>query len=87
MKVKRFVVFGYNNYEACGGWEDMVDSFDTLDEAKKCGDEKLSGYKKWEEWGLYKKDNASIIDLETGKEIGRRQEAWDAGWGEIIHDE
>lgn len=32
--MKRFLVFSYERYEGCGGWNDFVGSADTIVEAK-----------------------------------------------------
>lgn len=34
-KIKRYLVFDYSDYYPGGGWDDFVDSFDTLEEARK----------------------------------------------------
>jgi len=33
--LKRFLIFGHDDYEASGGWGDFKGSYDTLDEAKQ----------------------------------------------------
>ena len=58
MKLKRFVLMGGSQYYACGGFEDYISSFDTMEEARE-------SMNKWlEEKGEY--HWAHIGDLETG---------------------
>ena len=71
--VKRFVVFGYDDYYPEGGWSDMKDAFDTLEEA-------------WEYACGLKTDYREIVDLQEGvvKEVcvGGRP----AGGGMIVEE-
>lgn len=32
--LKRYLLFAFNDYYPAGGWDDFVESFDTIDEAK-----------------------------------------------------
>lgn len=38
MKLKRYLVFEFEQYYPAGGWNDFVGSFDTLEEARKKSD-------------------------------------------------
>lgn len=62
--VKRYVVFGYDDYYPGGGWGDLQGSFDTLEEAKKL----LELDKPVGERRLHF-DNWRIIDLQTGEDV------------------
>lgn len=35
MSLRRYLVFGWDRYEASGGWHDFIASYDSLDEAKQ----------------------------------------------------
>lgn len=35
MSLRRYLVFGWDRYEASGGWHDFIYSYDDLDEAKQ----------------------------------------------------
>ena len=80
MKMKRYVVFGHELYEECGGMADFKDSFDSLDEVcsfhKNNPDLILNIVERdtWEEVSL----NGEIIDGEVNKQIRykARQEIW-----------
>lgn len=52
--MKRFLVFTYDSYYPCGGWQDFKASFDTLAEAIAFTD----NY-----------DNKDVIDGQTGEEV------------------
>lgn len=39
-KFKRYLVFQYENYHAQGGWNDFVNSYDSIDEASRWKDAK-----------------------------------------------
>lgn len=52
--MKRFLRFDFDDYRSQGGWNDLVGSFDTLEEAKA---------------EAPKYDNAEIIDSTTGTEV------------------
>lgn len=67
MKVKRFVVFAFNQYYPRGGWYDHKDSFDTLEEAIG----KADALTKQRDIPCYRGDyeEAQIVDLETGEYI------------------
>ena len=56
MKIKRFIVFSYCEWDEYGGWDDFCTSFDTLDEAKVFSDNESP-------WA----DVVQIVDLETGE--------------------
>lgn len=73
--MKRYLLFGGMRYYPSGGWEDFVNSFDSIDEAVKVGTEYKTrhGYeigngkpmtiKYWDhEWFM-------IVDRETGEII------------------
>ena len=60
--MKRFLVFCYDDYERCGGWNDYWGCFCTLDQAEKfIEDEKYDndGYRCFHQW--------HIVDLNYGK--------------------
>ena len=39
--MKRFLVFGGEDYYPHGGWGDFIDSFDTIEEAKSCAQQRF----------------------------------------------
>lgn len=51
--MKRFLVFAGSTYYPMGGWEDLITSYDTLEEALTCS-------------ALSDEDWAEVVDLETG---------------------
>lgn len=64
IKMKRFVIFSFEDYEASGGWNDVVRdedynvcSFDTKKEAKTYAVKNISHH-----------NTTQIIDLHTGEE-------------------
>jgi hypothetical protein len=61
VKPKRYLLFATDQYYPCGGWDDFVDSFADLEEAKAEAERQCSRIK-------YPRDFAQIIDLETGEE-------------------
>jgi hypothetical protein len=58
VKLKRFLLFAGVAYYPMGGWEDFIDSFDTLEEAVACG--KLRQQRR--EWW-------HVVDLEKGEVV------------------
>ena len=56
MKIKRFMVFAYDQYYPSGGWSDFRESFETLAEAKAFSAE-------------LRYDFTEIIDLDTGEDL------------------
>jgi hypothetical protein len=63
--MKRFVIFSFEDYEAIGGWDDIVRdenheicSFDTPIEAKKYATQNISSF-----------DIVQIIDIHTGEKV------------------
>ena len=56
MTDKRFLLFAFDTYYPCGGIFDMVDSFDTLEEARSAS-EKL------------RRDCSHIYDRVVGEEV------------------
>jgi hypothetical protein len=60
--MKRFIVFGYDTYYPAGAFNDMIGDFDTLEEAKKCGEEDRSD---WHD--IFDMASADIISLVDGK--------------------
>lgn len=57
--MKHYLVFAYDAYYPCGGWNDFQASFDTLEEAKAYVD----GPHEYN-YGFW-----SVIDSFTGKEV------------------
>ncbi len=55
MKLKRYIAFAGANYYPSGGWDDLVGTFDDLDEAKTAAQPTDSG---WTDW-------ANVVDTET----------------------
>ena len=79
MKYKKYIVFGYNitNREAAGGLNDIIDSFDTIEEAKNfCHEEKQTI------WGV-PFDRNEIVDRDTW---GKKLASWDPLWGPKIQN-
>lgn len=56
MKLKRFLLFTYDDFYPSGGWNDFKGSFDTLEEAKEARKASSSYY-------------CNIIDTETGEDV------------------
>lgn len=56
--MKRYLLFTFENYYPCGGFEDYIDIFDTIDDA----------YNYWLNRPLIDRDtNCQIVDLKTLK--------------------
>ena len=55
-EVKKYLVFMFDDYYPGGGWNDFVNSFDSIEEGKKVI---------WDE----KQDNSQIVDSHTGEII------------------
>lgn len=55
--MKRYLIFAWYHYEAYGGFNDLKDQADSLEEAKTKAKELATGY-----------DEVEIIDSNTGKE-------------------
>jgi hypothetical protein len=53
--MKRYLLFAWPSYDAQGGWNDLKESFDTIDEARKYLETLDSVY-----------DEREIIDSQTG---------------------
>lgn len=64
--VKRFVVFGFDQFYPCGGWNDHVESFDSLEEAEKLA-RQLRDYKT----DKIHFNEVEIVDLHSGGIVGR----------------
>ena len=65
MKIKRFVLFTYDEHYPGGGWNDFKESFDTIVEAKKVIQKQGDGFcYKNESYNYY-----DLIDLKTGESI------------------
>ncbi len=58
--MKRFLLFSGPQYYPGGGWDDFIDSFDSLEEAQQYIADKCS------EWGQW----SHIIDTSTWEKIG-----------------
>ena len=56
MRYKKYIVFGFNNFYAIGGLEDIIGDFDDFEDAKKC--ETNSN-----------RDCTEIIDRDTWEEV------------------
>ena len=64
--MKRYLLFAGTNYYPAGGWKDFRDSYDSLAEAMKCGEEfTIEPTAPLYDWW-------HIVDLEEGAVI-----AWD----------
>jgi hypothetical protein len=64
--MKRFLVFGYDNWYPSGGWDDFRGEFDTLEEAKDFADKLAT-------------DHAHIIDIQGRMNYDRQHSrAYDA---------
>lgn len=56
--MKKYLLFTFKNYYPCGGFEDYIDIFDTIDDA----------YNYWLNIPLIDRDtNCQIVDLKTLK--------------------
>jgi hypothetical protein len=62
--MKRFLVFAYDSYEACGGWRDLDDAYDTLEEAKAAAEKLVRRNPMPLRMRRY--DNADVVDSQTG---------------------
>lgn len=64
--MKRYALFAFTFYEGSGGWNDFIDSFDSIDEAK--------AHPEWiaaqQLTGRFYNHGAHIIDLNTGETVG-----------------
>lgn len=54
MKIRRFVLFTFNQFYPAGGWGDQIGSYATLAEARAAAEKNFDEYKE-------------IVDLQTGK--------------------
>jgi len=59
--MKRYWLFQFFKYEACGGMDDFTGSFDTIDEAMEKIDE--------EDKDPNGREFAHIVDSETGRKV------------------
>lgn len=53
--MKRYAVFGFEGYYPSGGWNDFLESFDTVEEALKRAKESFYS-------------NVQVVDLLTGEQ-------------------
>jgi hypothetical protein len=60
--MKRYLLFAGELYYPSGGWDDFVNSFDTIEECMAAETNTTSGY-----------DWAQIVDTTTGKIIGKTE--------------
>ena len=71
--MKRYLLFGSDIYYACGGWEDFIHDFDSLEDAIDIGnnleDLKYEGIQWWH-----------IVDLELRKIVNRSKEQSYGSW-------
>ena len=59
--MKRFLIFAGDDYEAAGGWDDLIDSFDVLDLAIQHARRSMYQHKRGgNDW-------AHIVDARHGK--------------------
>lgn len=59
--MKRYLIFAGNDYEAAGGWDDFIDSFDVLDLAIQHARRSMYKHKRGgNDW-------VHIVDTQTGK--------------------
>lgn len=63
MKLKRFCVFGFDDYAAQGGFSDFMQSFDTRDEAEAFIASHQYDHKGWLSSDSH--DTYQIVDLEN----------------------
>ncbi len=61
---KRFLVFAFNHYEALGGWNDLADSFATLQEAVAHMDSLVAS--------TGPDGDVQVVDLSTGEIVEER---------------
>ena len=59
--MKRYLLFSGSDYYPAGGWDDFINSFNTLIEARAAGEESNKEDKDWK-W-------FHIVDLKTGRRI------------------
>ena len=56
--MKRFLVFAFDQYYPTGGWDDLVDSCHTVEEARVVGEGTRKRY-----------DEYQIVDTESGEVV------------------
>lgn len=54
--MNRYLLFAFDSYYPQGGWEDFVESFDTLEDALEAG-------------GLLERDYIQVVDSDTGEVV------------------
>ena len=75
MKIKRYILFVYNNYYPGGGWNDYKDGFNEISEAKKVIQCDVKGRNTGGNlipvyiYNKSKYDNYELIDLQAGNHI------------------
>lgn len=75
MKIKRYVLFAYDNYYPVGGWNDYKDSFNEISEAKKVIQCTIKGRNTSGNltsvyiYNKKKYNNYELIDFQTGNYI------------------
>lgn len=62
--MKRYLLFGGNNYYPLGGWGDFKESFDSIEEAKTVAEERI--YSDCEYWDL---EWFHIVDTNTWETV------------------
>jgi hypothetical protein len=67
--MKRYLVFGGDNYYPCGGWDDLLGEFDNLEDAKLTITHGKINACKHKGIEPLSRDWNHIVDLETGEEV------------------
>lgn len=62
--MKRYIIFGYDQYYPMGGWSDKIGEFDNLEEAKYFQEK---SYNRSEGFQYY--DQIDIVDLFDGNVV------------------
>ena len=74
--MKRFLLFGYDHYYPCGGWEDFIGDFDTLGEAK-------DGINVFRRLG-YIRDDYEVVDSDQKRVVWPEQRHGGKGLGQKV---
>jgi len=60
--MKRYLLFGYDQYYPSGGWTDYKGSFDSIEECKEMIESRNLGYmSKCDYWDIVDRDTEEVI--------------------------
>ncbi len=78
--MKRFLVFGYDDYYPCGGWDDFDGCFDTLEDALE--HVQSDGVDEWRR----RADNREIVDMQSLSIVSRWSRTCREPDGSVMQD-